>query len=59
MDDLQLPEDGVLIIDESVYIREHRDDDAIGRAALASATPGSTFEDCTVGHAELEEGRRS
>ena len=43
----------IVIIDESCYIREHRDDDEIGRAALASITPGAAWEDCWVEHAGI------
>jgi hypothetical protein len=38
----------LLIIDESCYISDHRDDDEIGRAALASITPRAAVEDCMV-----------
>lgn len=38
------------LIDDSVWIRVHRDDDEIGRAALASITPGAAWEECVVDH---------
>jgi hypothetical protein len=42
-----------LVIDESCYTREHRDDDAHGCAALASITPGAAWEDCLVDHVAI------